>query len=172
MNSNHTHILEVDFREASFSVAVREAHNTELNSQPVYMYHGFGTRFKLAGPPCNVEGLCEAVTAIVGEYRSASRWDGHNHVCSNREGQEEIHEEISEYLSSLSEENFLREWDAIDWLGDPPKELKASSTDEDIEALVASLETEASNEGVTVKGLKGYLEYSRDMLREESEAAE
>lgn len=144
------------------------------NAVPTRVWHGFIVEWEIPHRT-DAQKLAEAINA--GELDALltrvmegaeTIWDGNNRVRRFNEDATLAAEEIEKWFQSWEGTLEGDLWDAGDYYQYcPPEEVRADSTDEELDALAERLEAEARKEGVVLAYTREYL----SDLRQQRQAA-
>ena len=167
--------LEIDTRDGALCIESRCQCD---NAVPMSVWHGIVRRLGIQ-ISTDGEALTSAINngdidGIVARIVSGSEvvWDGSNHVGSRNADAEAALEELQTWLDNqagtLPDGAGL--WDASDWLVDGAlsvwdvtgRTITAQTTDEDLAAVAAALESAARQEGIVLYSTRDWLEQLRD----------
>lgn len=142
------------------------------NAVPMRVWHGFVREWEIPYRT-DAQKLAEAVNA--GELDALltrimegaeTIWDGNNHVRRFNEDAQLAAEEVERWFEGWEGTVEGGLWDAGDYYQYcPPEEVRADSTDEELDALAERLEEEAKKENVVLAHAREYLGHLRDQLR-------
>jgi hypothetical protein len=95
-------------------------------------------------------------------------WDGNNHIGILDEDAAQARRELDHHFETVSYSTGREVWDAGEWLQDSEIEgLTSTSTDEQLDSLVESLERWAESEGVILLDMESALRQRREELADD-----
>lgn len=142
------------------------------NAVPTRVWHGFIVEWEIPHRT-DAKALAEAINA--GELDtllaricddSETVWDGNNLVRRLGEDAARAADEVGDWFRRWEDTLDGGLWDAGDYYEThPPEEVRAGSTDEELDALAERLEAEAKKENMVLAYTREYLGHLRDQLR-------
>ena len=149
------------------------SYNGEIgNAIPFSVFHGHIRRY---GIPCVIadaanelmDEILPLAQRIVDGYES--RWDGNNMVAAlshdAKLAEANMEKIIDDY--EADEHTGICEWDASEWFADPPENITANTTDEELEVIAKRNKAEAADMNIVLRGLDEYLVEFRNGMRED-----